>query len=76
MSMSYIRRHWQAWAEWLLAGHREKVLKDAERQRQAIIRAKQRRREKHQAFRFLDGDLRQATNESLAASCGREWRAQ
>lgn len=44
-----------------------------ERARRAIVNAKQVRRQKHMASRYLDGDLRAATCRGLAASCGRDW---
>ncbi len=50
----------------------ERAMRIAERQRAAIIAQQQFRKGKHRAFRYLDGDLRAATNSSLAASCGRK----
>jgi hypothetical protein len=70
MSLFQIIADWQSW---LRNKRAERVIAAAERERQAIARAKERRRQKHQAFRHLDGDLRRATCRSLAASCGRNW---
>jgi hypothetical protein len=44
-----------------------RLVKAAEQQRSAIIAQRQARKEKHRAFRYLDGDLMQATNASLRA---------
>ncbi|MBN7763835.1 hypothetical protein JYP52_22100 [Nitratireductor aquibiodomus] len=63
------------WFAWLRAKRTARLVEKAERKRRAALRAKQYRKQKHMAFRYLDGDLRNATNASLAASCGREWRA-
>ncbi len=57
---------------WLNGKRAERAMRIAERQRTAIIAQRQFRKGKHRAFRYLDGDLRAATNSSLAASCGRK----
>lgn len=49
----------------------ERAMRAAERRRAAIIAQQQFRKAKHRAFRYLDGDLIQATNASLRASAGR-----
>lgn len=59
------------WRAWRTARRLSRIAEQAERERAAIIRAKQFRREKHMAFRFLDGNLRSATNRALAAEIGR-----
>ena len=73
MNLIDMRRLLRAWLDWRAERKREQALKDAERARQATMRAIERRREKHEAFRYLEGNLRNATCRSLAASCGREW---
>lgn len=47
-----------------------RLVKAAEHRRAAIIAQRQFRKAKHRAFRYLDGDLMQATNASLRASVG------
>ena len=47
-----------------------RLVKAAEQQRAAIMAQRQFRKAKHRAFRYLDGDLMQATNASLRASVG------
>jgi len=49
----------------------ERAMRIAERQRTALMAQQQYRRAKHRAFRYLDGDLRAATEASLRASVGR-----
>jgi hypothetical protein len=60
-----------SWFEWLRRKRSERMVRAAERQRAAIIEHQQSRKAGHRAFRYLDGDLRQATNASLRASVGR-----
>jgi hypothetical protein len=48
------------------------AMRIAERRRAALMAQQQYRKAKHRAFRYLDGELRAATNSSLAASCGRK----
>lgn len=49
-----------------------RLIKAAEQRRAALMAQQQFRKAKHRAFRYLDGELRAATNSSLAASCGRK----
>ena len=49
-----------------------RAMRQAEHRRQAIIAQQSRRKAEHKRFRYLDGDLIQATNQSLRASVG--WR--
>lgn len=51
-----------------------RIAEAAERERAAIILAREARRSKHMEFRYLDGDLRNATCRALAASVGVKWR--
>lgn len=60
--------------EWRDRQRRARIASAAERERAAIIRAKASRRERHMAFRHLDGALRDATCRAIAAECGRDWR--
>jgi hypothetical protein len=63
---------------WFLAWRERRrlacIAEAAERERSAIIRAREARRQKHMEFRYLDGDLRNATCRALAAECGVKWR--
>jgi hypothetical protein len=63
---------------WFLAWRERRrlarIAEAAERERAAIIRAREARRQKHMEFRYLDGDLRNATCRALAASVGVKWR--
>jgi hypothetical protein len=59
------------WFAFLARKRSERMVRAAERQRAAIIEHQQYRKAGHRAFRYLDGDLRQATNASLRASVGR-----
>jgi hypothetical protein len=65
---------------WFLAWRERRrlarIAEAAERERAAIIRAREARRQKHMEFRYLDGDLRNATCRALAAECGRRWGAE
>lgn len=58
---------------WLTRRKAARALRDAERQRNAIMRQIAYRRDKHRAFRPKQGELLQATCRSLAASAGRVW---
>lgn len=55
---------------WLSRRRAERAIRAAERSRAAIMAQKANRKARHQAFRYLDGDLRQATNASLRAFVG------
>jgi 2-keto-4-pentenoate hydratase len=55
---------------WRARKHAARALRAAEQRRHAIMAQRQFRKDKHRAFRFLDGDLIQATNASLRASVG------
>ena len=48
-----------------------RAMRQAEHRRQAIIAQQSRRKAEHRAWKYLDGDLIQATNASLRASLGR-----
>lgn len=52
---------------WRARRRSARALQAAERRRAAIIAQKEHRKAKHGPFRYLDGDLRQATNDSLRA---------
>lgn len=49
----------------------ERQVKAAERKRAAIMAQQAYRKQRHRAFRYLDGALQEATNQSLRASLGR-----
>lgn len=50
-----------------------RIAEAAERERAAIQRAISYRAKKHRAWKYLEGDLRNATNRALAAPCGIRW---
>lgn len=56
---------------WLNGKRAERAMRIAERQRTALMAQQASRKAKHRAFRYLDGDLRAATEASLRASVGR-----
>lgn len=58
---------------WRRARRLNRIATTAERRRSVIIEQKATKRQKHQAHRYLDGDLRRATHTALAAEVGREW---
>jgi hypothetical protein len=60
-----------SWFAFLARKRAARLIKAAEQQRAAIIAQRQFRKAKHRAFRYLDGDLMQATNASLRASVER-----
>lgn len=57
---------------WLNSKRAARAMRQAEHRRAAIIAQQSRRKAEHKRFRYLDGDLIQATNQSLRASVG--WR--
>jgi hypothetical protein len=59
---------------WLSRRRAARIIRDAERKRTAIARQIDERRSHKAEWRPLLSDMRRATNSSLAASCGREWR--
>lgn len=59
------------WRAWRTARRLSRIAEQAERERNAIIKAQAYRREKRMAFVFLYGNLRTATNRALAAEIGR-----
>lgn len=59
------------WFAFLARKRAVRALAAAEKRRSAIISQQQYRKAKHRAFRFLDGELMQATNASLRASVRR-----
>jgi hypothetical protein len=58
---------------WLSRKRAERNIAAAERRRAAIAAQIEHRRAHKQAFRYLDGEMRNATCRSLAAFCGRDW---
>ena len=64
----------RSWLAWIENRRLARIAEAAERERSAIIRAREARRQKHMEFRYLDGDLRNATCRALAAECGVKWR--
>lgn len=56
---------------WLNSKRAVRAMRQAEHRRQVIIAQQSRRKAEHRAWKYLDGDLIQATNASLRASLGR-----
>jgi hypothetical protein len=60
--------------EWLAARKRRKaaaIVRAEEQRRLALMQMKARRKAAHREYKYLDGELRQATTRSLAAFVGR-----
>lgn len=65
----------RSWLELMERRRLARIAEAAERERAAIQRAMAYRAEKHRAWKYLEGDLRNATCRALAAECGIKWRA-
>ena len=61
------------WRLWLRSKRNKRIAEREEKKRLALMRQRDIRREKHLAFRHMDGMLMEATHRALAAECGREW---
>lgn len=60
--------------DWLAARRKRKaasIIRAEEQRRLALMRMKARRKAAHREYKYLDGELRQATTRSLAAYVGR-----
>lgn len=62
-----------AFLAWRERRHLARIAEAAERERAAIQRAMAYRAKKHRAWKYLEGDLRNATCRALAAECGIRW---
>lgn len=59
---------------WFRSKRNKRIAEREEKKRLALMRQRDIRREKHLAFRHMDGMLMEATHRALAAECGREWQ--